>query len=73
MFYQHSDSFRDTQRIEDGSGSKVANFIKEFTTLVSGLVIAFILNWRITLVVFGFIPLLVLGIIFLGKVSTTYY
>lgn len=60
--------YSDIQKIEDGTGDKVANFIKEFTTLLAGLVVAFILNWKITLAISVFMPLLLIVIIFVGKV-----
>jgi ABC-type multidrug transport system fused ATPase/permease subunit len=58
----------DIQKIEDGFGVTTVKFIKEFTTVIVGLVIAFILNWKLTLSIACSFPLLLIGIIFMTKV-----
>ena len=50
--------FSDIEKIQAGIGDKLAIFIMQFATFLSGFVIAFIRNWKLALVVGIMLPLL---------------
>ena len=57
--------FSDIEKIQAGIGDKLAIFIMQFSTFLTGFVIAFIRNWKLALVVGTMLPLLS----FLGAVT----
>jgi ABC-type multidrug transport system fused ATPase/permease subunit len=50
----------DIEKIHDGIGDKVALFIQWIATFFGGFVIGFVKDWRLTLVLLGFTPFLVI-------------
>lgn len=58
----------DIQKIEEGIGDKLSIVIQLFTTFIAGFVVGFIQEWRLTLVLAGVTPLLVLAAAVVGKV-----
>ena len=50
--------FSDIERIRSGIGDKAALFLQNFSTFSIGFIIAFVRNWKLTLVVATMMPLL---------------
>lgn len=48
----------DTVAIEDGLGAKLTLGVQGLTTFIAGVVLAFTLSWKMSLVLLGFIPFL---------------
>jgi ABC-type bacteriocin/lantibiotic exporter with double-glycine peptidase domain len=48
----------DVNKIQEGIGDKMGGTLQYFSTLVSGLAIAFARSWKLTLVAMAFSPLL---------------
>lgn len=67
LLYQFPHS--DIHKIEDGIGYNFANFVQECVGLLAGVIIALVLNWRLALVISTFLPLLIVVMIIVGKVS----
>ncbi|KAF9928630.1 Multidrug resistance protein 1 [Linnemannia zychae] len=63
----------DTQLIYDGLADKVGACLSSLISFITGFIIAFYYGWRMTLVLFGIIPLLAVSMGFMMKynVSTT--
>ena len=49
----------DIEKIHDGIGDKAALFIQWISTFFGGFIIGFVLDWRLTLLLAGFTPFLV--------------
>ena len=58
----------DVERIQAGIGDKLSLFIDNFATFGGGFVIAFVVNWKMALIVAIMLPLIVGEAAFLGKV-----
>ncbi len=48
----------ETLAVQEGIGEKVAQTATHFSTFIAGIVIAFTLSWKMTLVMMAFLPLL---------------
>ena len=46
-------------KIQEGIGDKVSNFLQWFSTFITGFVIGFVYGWKLTLVIMATSPLLV--------------
>ncbi|KAJ9063063.1 hypothetical protein DSO57_1003994 [Entomophthora muscae] len=57
----------DTSLVQDGAGEKVAIIFQDTATFVSGLVIAFVAEWRLALAVCSIIPIIFLCTILINK------
>ena len=53
--------------IEAGLGDKLGNVLMSFSMFVSGLIVAFTTSWKLTLVLFSVLPLMIIGAMFLTK------
>ena len=51
----------DTLLIQDGIGEKIPLAVNQFVTFVSGIVIALIKSWKLTLVLLSVIPLIIIS------------
>ena len=58
----------DVEKIHSGIGDKVAVFLQFFTTFIACFLIAFVMNWRLALVVSVALPALILMGMLLTKV-----
>ena len=58
----------DVDKIHDGIGDKVALLIQWLATFFGGFVVAFIREWRLTLLLLSVAPFLVIGGFFMSKV-----
>jgi len=58
----------DVDKIHDGIGDKVSLFIQWVATFVGGFIVAFIRDWRLTLLLVLFAPLLIIGGALMTKV-----
>ncbi|KAK0393429.1 hypothetical protein QR680_000208 [Steinernema hermaphroditum] len=56
-------------RIKDGIGDKMGVIITCMSNFIAGLVIAFVLSWRMTLVMLCFVPFMAGSMIGIGKVA----
>ena len=63
--------YSDIEKIQAGIGEKIALFLQYFSTFITGFIIAFIRNWKLTLVVAVILPLLATLAGATGKVSNT--
>jgi ABC-type multidrug transport system fused ATPase/permease subunit len=64
----------DVQKIEAGIGEKFSVVIQSFTTFAAAFVVSFTQEWRLTLVMLAYTPLIVIVTMILGKVLyTTHY
>ena len=61
--------FRDMDKIHTGIGDKLSIFIQWTTSFVAGIVVGFIYDWRLTLLMLGTTPFLILSTAFLIRVS----
>jgi ATP-binding cassette, subfamily B (MDR/TAP), member 1 len=62
LIYLFINSFSDVNKIKDAIGDKLGANISYMSTFFSGLIIAFIKGWKLTLVVMSISPILfVLG------------
>ncbi|TKR88808.1 hypothetical protein L596_012994 [Steinernema carpocapsae] len=52
--------FDNLERVKEGTGDKVALFIQYVSQFFAGLVIAFVKDWRLTLIMLAFSPLMVI-------------
>ena len=59
----------DTEKIRAGIGDKLSIFIQWVTTFVAGFVIAFVREWRFTLLLLAFVPFLVIAGAVMSKVG----
>ena len=62
--------FRDVNKIQDGIGDKVGNFIQWMSCCLVGFIIGFCYGWKLTLVIMAFGPLIAISAGFMTKVST---
>ena len=60
--------YSDMDKIHDGIGSKLAILIQNMSTFFGGFLVAFVVEWRLTLFLIVFIPLLAFAGILLSKV-----
>ncbi|XP_076435076.1 ATP-dependent translocase ABCB1-like isoform X2 [Babylonia areolata] len=51
----------DASLVQGATGSRLGMFIMNFANIGTGLIIAFIYGWQLTLLIIGFLPLIVLG------------
>ena len=58
---------RDTEVIGQAIGLQFGNFVKEFGNVVAGLAVAFVANWKLTLVMLAVSPALSLSFWFFGR------
>jgi ATP-binding cassette subfamily B (MDR/TAP) protein 1 len=58
------------QKIEAGIGEKFSVVIQSFTTFAAAFVVSFTQEWRLTLVMLAYTPLIVIVTMILGKVHT---
>ena len=56
-------------KIHNGIGDKLSLFVQFMATFFGGFAVGFIKEWRITLVLLGFTPLLAIILTFLTRVS----
>ncbi|KXN67099.1 hypothetical protein CONCODRAFT_167782, partial [Conidiobolus coronatus NRRL 28638] len=61
-----------TDLVQDGISEKVALIIHDLATFISGFVIAFVKNWKLTLVTMCIVPIIVIVIFFLNKYMVKY-
>jgi subfamily B ATP-binding cassette protein MsbA len=61
----------DVMTIQEAVTYTILNLVSQSVTLVGGVVIIFIMSWRLTLVMLAVVPLAVLGIILLGRTVRT--
>ncbi|CAI8010328.1 ATP-dependent translocase ABCB1 [Geodia barretti] len=59
----------DVQKIEAGIGEKFSVVIQSFTTFAAAFVVSFTQEWRLTLVMLAYTPLIVIVTMILGKVT----
>ncbi|KAK2720057.1 hypothetical protein QYM36_004086, partial [Artemia franciscana] len=60
----------DLNKIQEGIGEKIGMFLFSLVGFLAGLVNAFIYGWELTLVILAPMPVLVIGLGFLGKVTS---
>lgn len=48
----------DVEKIQSGIGDKAAFFLQSLTTFLAGFVIAFVYNWKLTLVMGTMLPVI---------------
>lgn len=60
----------DVDKIHDGIGDKIGLLIQWLATFVGGFVAAFATEWRLTLLLIAFAPLMVIAGFFMSKVCT---
>src|SRR6218665_872673 len=51
----------DVNKIQEGIGDKISNFLQWFASFVSGIVIGFSKGWKLTLVILSVSPLLAIA------------
>jgi ABC-type multidrug transport system fused ATPase/permease subunit len=64
----------ETLAIEEASGEKISNIVTAFVQLLGGIIVAFTIDWKLTLIVFAFVPVGVVAISILalsGKAKMT--
>ncbi|KXN67098.1 hypothetical protein CONCODRAFT_43240, partial [Conidiobolus coronatus NRRL 28638] len=61
-----------TDLVQEGISEKVALIIHDLATFISGFVIAFIKNWKLTLVTMCIVPIIAIFIFLLNKYFTRY-
>ncbi|KXN66797.1 hypothetical protein CONCODRAFT_11285 [Conidiobolus coronatus NRRL 28638] len=61
-----------TDLVQDGISEKVALIIQDLATFISGLVIAFVKNWKLTLVTMCIVPVFVTIVAVLNKFMVKY-
>ena len=62
-------TYSDIQKIEEGIGRNFSTFIQEMSSMVASFVIAFVFNWQLALVTSVLLPVLLVMLGVLGKVS----
>ena len=62
-------AYSDIQKIEEGIGRNFSTFIQEMSSMVVSFIIAFIFNWQLALVTSVLLPVLLVMLGVLGKVS----
>ncbi len=63
-------SYSDIEKIQAGIGDKIALFLQYMSTFVSGFVIAYVLSWKMALVVSIMLPLLTFTAFMIAKVRS---
>lgn len=63
--------FRDLQQIQSGIGDKIGTTLQAATTLVGGFIVAFVVGWKLALVMLAVCPLIVLAGALTGKVMAS--
>ena len=58
----------DTDKIHTGIGDRLSVFIQWTTSFVGGIIVGFTYEWRLTLVMLGATPLVVISMAFLVRV-----
>ena len=59
----------DIERVQSGIGDKVAVFLSYFSSFITGFIVAFSINWKMTLVVLTMLPLLTFVSAIISKVT----
>ena len=62
---------RDLQQIQSGIGDKIGTTLQAATTLVGGFIVAFVVGWKLALVMLAVCPLIVLAGALTGKVMAS--
>ena len=62
-------SCSDLDKIREGIGDKIALLFSWVTTFVGGFIVAFITDWRLSLVCLGIVPFLAIVVFFSANVS----
>jgi subfamily B ATP-binding cassette protein MsbA len=57
----------DVMTIQDAVTSTLLSLVSQTITLVGGLIIIFVMSWRLTLMMLAIVPIAVLGMILLGR------
>ena len=71
LFLFISLSCSDVDKIHDGIGDKVGLLIQWLATFVGGFIVAFVSEWRLTLLLLAFSPLLALAGFMMARVSNS--
>ena len=53
--------YSDIDKVQEGIGDKLAQFLQAFATFLAGFAIAFSQDWRLTLFILGFTPFLAIA------------
>ena len=72
LFSSPSATFSDVQKIEDGIGEKFSIVIQFVTTFFAAFVVSFTQEWRLTLVMLAYTPIIIAVTIAFGKVCVTF-
>ena len=67
--HTHSHTHSDVQKIEAGIGEKFSVVIQCVATFIGGFVVSFTQEWRLTLAMLAYTPLIVIVTMILGKVG----
>ena len=57
----------DVMTIQDAVTTTLLNLVSQTITLVGGLIIIFVMSWRLTLMMLAIVPIAVIGMILLGR------
>ena len=63
----------DMDKIHTGIGDRLSTFLQWTSSFFGGIVVGFIYDWRLTLVMLGGTPFLVVSSAFVVRVSTSAY
>ena len=66
LFYNY---YSDIANIQKGIGDKLSEVLRNFSLFMSGFIIAFIVDWRVALVVCTMVPLTFIQGFFIQKVN----
>ena len=61
--------FSDVDKVHTGIGDRLSVFFQWTTSFFGGIVVGFIYEWRLTLVMLGVTPFMVVSVAFLVRVS----
>jgi ABC-type multidrug transport system fused ATPase/permease subunit len=59
---------RDVNLVQAGISEKVGSFLQYFSMFLTGFIIGFVKNWKLSLVILSVVPLLMAGGAFFGKI-----
>uniref|UniRef100_A0A914WE06 ABC-type xenobiotic transporter n=1 Tax=Plectus sambesii TaxID=2011161 RepID=A0A914WE06_9BILA len=59
--------FDNIERIQEGTGDKVAQLIQQTGQFICGLIVAFVYSWKLTLIMMSLTPVMVLSSAFIAK------
>lgn len=54
-------TFSDVNKVQEGLGDKISNFLQWFASFVSGIIIGFVKGWKLALVILSVSPLLAIA------------